>query len=193
MNAPETRTRILDAALARLGEVGIARLALDDVATDAGFSRQTVYRHFDNRDGLLAAVVLREEEVFLDTIRAAVAGCSDLEEALAAAMRTGLRMAAEHPLLNRLLDTEPEALLPLLTTGAGPVLPAARPVVRDLLARFAPSLDDATAELVADVAARTLVSYATNPPSRGIEPTVTVVAAVHARGVVALLPAGTTA
>lgn len=181
--ARDTRTRILDAGLARLGEVGIARLALDDVAAAAGCSRQTVYRHFANRDGLLAAVILREEQAFLEQIRAAVVGRRDLEDALAAALDAALRLAADHPLLERLLATEPEALLPLLTTGAGPVLSAAEPVVAEVLARFAPDLGAAELAVLSDVGARVIVSYATNPSHRPRDVVVAALASLFTGGV----------
>ncbi len=50
-----TRAAVLDAAWARLeaGETG----HLEDIAADAGVSRQTVYLHFESRAGLLLALV----------------------------------------------------------------------------------------------------------------------------------------
>ena len=50
-----TRAAVLDAAWARL-EAGDAG-HLEDVAADAGVSRQTVYLHFESRAGLVLALV----------------------------------------------------------------------------------------------------------------------------------------
>lgn len=58
--SPDTRTRILDGAIATMSSTGLARLTLEDVATVAGVSRQTVYRYFGNRDALISATIVRE-------------------------------------------------------------------------------------------------------------------------------------
>lgn len=89
---------------------------------------------------------------------------AELRPALEAALHEALVSAREHPLLDRLLATEPEALLPYLTTGAGPVLTAARPVVAELLGRYAPHLAARERDLAADAATRLMVSYAVSPP-----------------------------
>ncbi|MFT5223463.1 MAG: AcrR family transcriptional regulator, partial [Glaciecola sp.] len=113
-----TPDRILDATLELLACVGVAALSLEDVAQTAGVSRQTVYRHFGNRDQLFAATVLREEQVFIDRLMLVTMDHVDLRSALEAAIRETLLAARQHPLLDRLLETEPEALLPFLTSGS---------------------------------------------------------------------------
>lgn len=51
-----TRTQILDAAARLFARLGVA-VRLEDVAEEAGVSRQTVYLHFGSRTGLLVAMV----------------------------------------------------------------------------------------------------------------------------------------
>ena len=159
-----TRGRLLDAALAVLARTGLQGLALEDVAREAGMSRQTLYRYFGSRDALVSAVVVREEERFIALIEAAAAAHSDLGAALEAAIGEALRLARAHPLLDRLLASEPEALLPLLLTGAGPVLPAARPVIERLLADRLPENGGPSLHRAADALTRLLISYVANPP-----------------------------
>lgn len=53
--AAETRTRILAALVALVGEMPIAAVSLPRVAERAGVTVQTVLRNFDTRDGLFAA------------------------------------------------------------------------------------------------------------------------------------------
>jgi AcrR family transcriptional regulator len=48
----ETRTRILDACVTLHGERPVTDIGLDDVASRAGVSVQTVLRHFGTRSGL---------------------------------------------------------------------------------------------------------------------------------------------
>ena len=164
-----TSERILDAANAALVAHGLAKLSLEDVAREAGMSRQTVYRYFASKDALVTAAILREEQALLVEMAAAVDAHADLRPALEAAIVAGLTAARNHPLLDRLLATEPEALLPFLTTGGGPVLSAARPVIEELLADRLPHVSSPIVRRVADAATRLFISYAINPPTDEIE------------------------
>lgn len=169
MPSPSTPDRILDAANHAMAIHGLARLSLEDVAREAGMSRQTVYRYFGSKNDLVTAAILREEQWFLDRMSDAVDAHDDLRPAMEAAIVAGLRAAREHPLLDRLLATEPEALLPFLTTGGGPVLSAARPVIRGLLEGRLPHVASPTLDRVADTATRLFISYAINPPEDSVE------------------------
>jgi AcrR family transcriptional regulator len=161
--APTTQERILDAALSVMGANGLSRLALEDVARSAGVSRQTVYRWFGSREALITAVVLREEEVFIARVAEAARAHTDLRASLEAAIEAALRTARDHPLLDQLLATEPEALLPLLVVSGGPVLSAARPAFIEVLTERLPQLDDDAIQRVADATTRLLVSYIIDP------------------------------
>lgn len=168
--APEasagTRARILDAAFDRVSEVGLAALTLEDVAGSAGVSRQTVYRHFGSREGLVEALILREERWFIDRVVAAADKHRDVGEAIAAGVSAAIVAASEHALLQRLLRTEPESIVPLIVLGEGPVISAARPVVENLLAtRLAVPEQDIVA--MADVCSRLLISYVLDPGTEG--------------------------
>jgi AcrR family transcriptional regulator len=163
-----TRDRILDAALATMASHGLHRLTLEDVAREAGMSRQTVYRYFGNKDALVTAVILREEQDLLAQMARAIEAHTDLRPAMEAAIVAGLEAARAHPLLDRLLATEPEALLPFLTTGGGPVLSAARPVISELLEQRLPHVATPTLHRVADATTRLFISYAINPPDDDI-------------------------
>src|SRR5437868_14920083 len=85
--APEdaTRARSLDAVFACAERFGLGRTTMADVAKEARFARQTVYRYFPSRHDLLAALVLREEERLVDRVRTAIAPHSELRPALEAA------------------------------------------------------------------------------------------------------------
>ena len=54
--APTTRSRILQATWERIEKTG-STPRLSDIARAAGVSRQTLYLHFGDRSGLLAALV----------------------------------------------------------------------------------------------------------------------------------------
>jgi len=161
----DTATRILDATLATMADHGIARLSLEDVARRAGLSRQTVYRYFPSKRELVDATVLREEEVFIANMVSAADRQRDLEPALRAAIEAAMRTGQAHVLLNRLLATEPESLVTLVTTDRGPVLSAARQGLERILGRRLPRVPKARLTVAADAVARLLVSYVVNPPA----------------------------
>lgn len=155
-----TRAAILDAAFEAVSTFGLSRLTVEDVARQAGLSRQSVYRYFGSRDELIAALVIREEEAFLEGIREVHARHADLETAMREAALFCLRTLREHPLLDRLLASEPETLLPYLTTRAGPVVARAREVLEDLAAERTGS---GLVHRTADVAVRAIISYTLTP------------------------------
>jgi AcrR family transcriptional regulator len=163
--AGDTATRILDATLAAMGDHGVARLSLEDVAKRAQLSRQTVYRYFPSKGVLLEATVLREEQVFIVNMIGAAERHRDLEPALRAAIEAAMRTGQDHALLNRLLATEPHSLVTLVTTDRGPVLSAARQALEEILAGWLPRGPKARLGMAADAVARLLVSYVVNPPA----------------------------
>jgi AcrR family transcriptional regulator len=163
--APDTATRILDATLATMADHGIARLSLEDVARRAALSRQTVYRYFPSKRGLVEATVLREEQVFIANMVTAAGRQRDLEAALRAAIEAAMRTGEAHALLNRLLATEPESLVALVTTDRGPVLSAARQALEEILGGWLPRVPKIRLTMAADAVARLLVSYVVNPPA----------------------------
>lgn len=158
-----THEAVLDAALEVLARVGIAKLALEEVATEAGVSRQTVYRHFGSRDGLLSAVIVREEELLLALVDEATDGVRDVEKAVRVGLAAALHGADEHPLLQRLLTSEPEALLPFLTLGSGPVLSIIGPAIAQVVERRAPQVPPDELAFLGDALGRVVVSYAVSP------------------------------
>jgi AcrR family transcriptional regulator len=158
-----TGTRILDAALTVLGRSGLTRLSLEDVATEAEVSRQTVYRHFGSRDGLLSSLIVREEEAMLYVVAVAAEGVHDLQTAVEVAVAAALHATAEDALLQRVLATEPAALLPFLTLGSGPVLGIVGPAIAEIIAARAPGIASDDLEFLSDLVGRVVVSYAISP------------------------------
>ena len=161
----DTATRILDATLATMADHGIVRLSLEDVARRAKLSRQTVYRYFPSKKDLLEATVLREEQVFISNMISAARRHRELEHALRAAIEAAMRTGQAHALLNRLLATEPNSIVALVTTDRGPVLSAARQALEEILAGWLPRTPKSRQTMAIDAVARLLVSYVVNPPA----------------------------
>jgi len=166
-----TRERILDAAFDALEDFGLSRTTVEDVAQRAGLSRQTVYRYFPSKDALIVSLVAREEEAFIAGVREAIEGRDgegtlDLGPAIANGVRFVLRFAREHPLLDRLVSTDPQAFLPYLTTRGLPVVLRAREAMVELLGPRAPHLPAEALRGALDAATRAIVSYVVTPSER---------------------------
>jgi AcrR family transcriptional regulator len=162
MDEKGTRRQIVDAAYEAVTVYGITRLSLADVAKRARLSRQTLYRYFPSKDSLLEAVVEREEERFRGRIRAAVADAAGPQEALEAAIVATLEGLRTHPLVERLLETEPETLVPYLTVGSFPGPTTDRHLGR-LLHHLLPDLSEDDTRRTADLLGRLVSSYVLDP------------------------------
>jgi AcrR family transcriptional regulator len=75
-----TRRRILEAGVECLEHYGNDRTTLQDVADAAGVARNTVYRHFADRNQLLTAVAVRERERQREAVRQRTTPNSSLED-----------------------------------------------------------------------------------------------------------------
>ncbi len=96
---------------------------MDDVASAAGLSRATVYRYFPRgKDQLVREVVAWEAGRFFERLVRAVADRVELEDVLVEALLFAHRAVGEHAVLQKILDTEPERLLPVLTTESARLL-----------------------------------------------------------------------
>lgn len=110
---------MLDAARATVLDFGVRRATLTEVARRAGLSRMTVYRRYADGNELMRALMSREfGAVLVEAQRLAADRADPLERVLAGITGT-LRMLMEHPLMTRLLEIEPEMLLPYLTDRVG--------------------------------------------------------------------------
>jgi AcrR family transcriptional regulator len=156
---PGTRDRILDAMFEAVADFGISRTTVEDVANRAGLSRQTVYRYFPSKDILVLGLVIREEEKFLEGIRAAFGAKDDVVEALQNSTLYTLNYARQHPLLDRLLETDEATFLPYLTTRSMFVVVRARDVMVELVRERLPDADRTTLQTVVDILIRATLSY----------------------------------
>ena len=106
-----TRTRILDTAAALLAGIGPAhvdQLTTRAVCDAAGVTAPTLYHHFGDKNGLVAAVVARTAEAFL-AAKASAAPPDDPVEDLRRGWDTWVAFALEHPALFALAMASPRA------------------------------------------------------------------------------------
>jgi AcrR family transcriptional regulator len=119
MEDRNTDDPILGAAKATVLDFGVRRATLTEVARRAGLSRMTVYRRYSDAPELMRALMSSEFGGVLAQAQAASEDLdSKLDRVVAAAIGT-IELLMDHPLLLRLLELEPEAMLPYLTERIG--------------------------------------------------------------------------
>lgn len=129
-----TDAQILEAAYEQVMAVGFRRTTLTDVAERAGLSRMTVYRRFPDVTSVLQALMMREFAWIVEQSRADAAdGSTERERIVQTAVR-GLELLSTHELFLRLLDVDPEMLLPYITVRAGRFQDAAAAAFAERLA-----------------------------------------------------------
>ena len=106
---------MLDAARECVLAVGVRRTTMTDVARRAGVSRMTLYRRYPDLEAVLAALMTRE---FGRLIARDVEGATTRERVVSMVV-SGSRALASDPLFVRLLDVDPELLLPYVTRRLG--------------------------------------------------------------------------
>ncbi|MDZ7674868.1 MAG: TetR family transcriptional regulator [Acidimicrobiales bacterium] len=153
--------RVLAAASGLLLERGLAGLEVDQVAERSGVGRSTVYRRFDDRNGLLTATVAHEARRFLALLAGSVAEIDDTEEQVVAAFALGLRLVRDGD-FGSLLRSEP-LLLQLLTVDSGPIVAAARDQLVAEAARREPGVDPARGAGAAEMLIRLAISFVLSP------------------------------
>lgn len=160
----DTRDRILAAAVEAVSLYGIGRVSVGDVAQRAGLSRPTLYKHFPTKTALVSAAVSREAALVVDEVLAAASTHESLRDAIEAGVLAALRLTRQHPLLDRIVRTEPEVLLPLLTADGGPVMSLVRRTVEQVARPRVGAMPDVAVRRLCDIVSRLLVSYAVSAP-----------------------------
>lgn len=89
------RDALLDTAVALVASGDIHDVSMETVAERAGVSRPLVYKHFANRDELLAAVYRREATLVHHELAAEVEAAETVEEMYRTLVKGSLRAAAE--------------------------------------------------------------------------------------------------
>lgn len=156
----DTRQRIVEAAYACVARWGLAKTTVADAAREAGVSRATVYRTFPGgRDELISAAVGWATYEFFIRLYEHIQGADSLEQVMERGLVFARRAIAEHEVLQRVMQTEPEKLLPILTVESN--------LIQKGIADFlVPYLEDRVAGRLdlreaSDFLARMVMSYMT--------------------------------
>lgn len=131
--------RLLDAARDCVLAVGVRRTTLTDVARRAGVSRMTVYRRFEDVTALLQAVMTREFGAIIAAEESGDHPGDTARERFVDQVVHGAQSLVDHPLFRRILDVDPELVLPYFVHRYGAFQ-------RAVLENFAARVADGVAE-----------------------------------------------
>ncbi len=119
----DIRQRIVEATYACVARWGLSKTTVEDAGREAGVSRATVYRYFPGgRDELITAVISWEFLQFFSRLYDEVRDAPSLEEVMERGLQFAHRSLAEHEVLQKVLQTEPDVLLPTLTVESTRIL-----------------------------------------------------------------------
>ena len=115
----EPQTAYLDAARACILDVGWRRTTLTEVARRAGVSRMTIYRAWSDMPQLLGDLMTREWGVVVAGTLARQDPPGDRVAALARGLVDTVSELRDNELFVRIVELDPELLLPYLLTRRG--------------------------------------------------------------------------
>jgi len=119
----EPRERVLAATYACVARFGMGKTTVEDVVKESGVSRASIYRLFPGgKDQLLRETVGWEMNHFFGRLAEAVYEAPDFASLLEEGLVFAHRSIQEHEVLRKVLETEPERLLPLITVEQHRVL-----------------------------------------------------------------------
>ena len=152
----DLKAALVDAAVALIAERGLRGFSLAEASRRVGVSAAAPYRHFADRDELLAAVAVRALRTFADMV-AEEGGQDSPDQQLAAMASAYVRFAAEQrPLFDALFNAGlDKSKYPELTRAWAPI-----DALLDLVDEICPG-DEATAAALAAALEATAHGHAT--------------------------------
>ncbi len=158
------RTRILEATYACIARYGLGKTTMEDAAREAGMSRATVYRHFPGgREELIREVIAWETARFFIRLAEAVAGTRGFAELLEEALLFAHEAIEGHEVLQKVLQTEPERLIPTLTVESDKIRVLITAFLVPYLSAEPRLRPGVSAPEAADYVARMLLSWIGSP------------------------------
>ncbi|MEO3829337.1 TetR/AcrR family transcriptional regulator [Actinomadura sp. B10D3] len=109
---------VLDAARDCVLAVGMRRTTLTDIARRAGVSRMTLYRRWPDVRTIVADLMTREWTGIGEALQPPDDG-RPVRPRMVDGLVTGVRTFREHPLLRKIIEVDPELLLPYLLDRRG--------------------------------------------------------------------------
>ncbi len=153
--------RLLQATFACVARYGIGKTTVEDVAREAGVSRATVYRQFPGgKDQLIDDTIRWESTRFFAELAAAIEHAPDFVTTVEEAIFFARNALDQHAVFQKVLETEPDMLLPALTVDDSRLRGLVAAFLRTHLEPEKDRLaEGVTVDGAADHVARLLMSY----------------------------------
>ena len=113
----DARERILTAAERCIDRHGIRKTTMDDVASEVGLSRPSVYRYFADRDDLLVELIARHARVLNERAQKAISRQSSLPDQVIEGVLNIADNARRDPLTRYAIDTDGSSLSQRMRTS----------------------------------------------------------------------------
>jgi len=146
---------------------GVKAVSLEDVASEAGLSRTTIYRHFPGgRNQLMQETATWEVGRFWRRLAEAVADLPSMEDRVVAGLVIGTKLIRKSRIMSNLMDPDLDELVSALRPSESLVHQVIRDYMRDLLetegrrGRLQPGVDPNEA---ADYVTRMILSALGSP------------------------------
>lgn len=124
----------LDAARDCVMAVGVRRTTFSDVARRAGVSRMTLYRRYPDLQSVLSALMARDLGAIVEDAEARMQNLPTARERLVQALVYAIRAMTGSALVLRILEVDPELLLPYAIDRVGETQRAALAVLERYVA-----------------------------------------------------------
>src|SRR3954467_14718311 len=98
---PNARGRLEQAALDLFGERGFEQTTVEDIATRAGLTKRTFFRHFSDKREVLFGGGEAFQELFVSTLAAAPAWASPIDAVAASLHAAGAALEERRPFARR--------------------------------------------------------------------------------------------
>lgn len=119
LDRPPVTVRLLEAARGCVLDRGISRVTMSDVARRADLSRTTLYRHYPDVETVLRDLMTLDFGRAVLAASHAVTDRPTARERLAGTLVEGCRAMRADDLFRKILDVDPEFLLPYVTARTG--------------------------------------------------------------------------
>ena len=160
----ENRNAILDAAEVEFSTAGFAKSSLKNIATAAGVSRPLLYRHFNNKEALFDAVVLRiNHEWQAVLVREATRTTPSTAHTMRKILIASNDFARRRQFVSRLLAQDTRVVLESFSDATRQGRAMLRQLIEDVLRRGVEQRDvrnDVDVEDMAHVISEVYLSYA---------------------------------
>lgn len=102
----EAKRRVSEAAIRCFKQYGPQRTSMADIAEEAGISRKTLYRIFDDRPALIEYILLQRMYVLGEKVRKKLTEFKDFEEAMVEGSIYAVRVSREDTLFNEIIKRD---------------------------------------------------------------------------------------